>query len=238
MEFQRHTAIKTTIKQILESTSQKDENEVTYSLTTTQERLYRVNVLGTILQRETVGSINNFLVDDGTGKITIRFFEENKILDKMNVGMIILIIGRIRVYNQEKYISPEIVKEIPASWLKVRSLECKKLEDTVEKTEEKIEVEKEEELKKETVDEESIEEEVIDTEVKNVKEVKEMEGKSDTLLPNEKIISLIKELDQGEGVLVEDLIERSHLNNTEQLIEKMLKQGEIFQIMPGKVKVL
>ncbi|MBT3465494.1 hypothetical protein HN451_10975, partial [archaeon] len=58
------------------------------------------------------------------------------------------------------------------------------------------------------------------------------------LLPVQKIINLIKELDPGEGVMIEELISKSMLNDTEKLIEKMLEAGDIYQNLPGKVKVL
>ena len=38
--------------------------------------------------------------------------------------------------------------------------------------------------------------------------------------------------------MMEEIISKSPLNNTEQLLEKMLESGEIFQNSPGKVKVL
>jgi len=58
------------------------------------------------------------------------------------------------------------------------------------------------------------------------------------VLPVEKVMNLIKELDKGQGVLIEELIERSPLKETEVLLTKMLEKGEIFQNAPGKVKML
>ena len=58
------------------------------------------------------------------------------------------------------------------------------------------------------------------------------------MLPIQKLTNLIKELDTGDGVLIEEVISKSPLNDTEQLIEKMLENGDIFQNLPGKVKVL
>ena len=58
------------------------------------------------------------------------------------------------------------------------------------------------------------------------------------LLPRQKIAQLIKEMDDGKGVLIEDLLEKSPIQETEQVLGQMLESGEIFQILPGKVKVL
>ena len=38
--------------------------------------------------------------------------------------------------------------------------------------------------------------------------------------------------------MIEELISKSMLNDTEQLIEKMLENGDIYQNLPGKIKVL
>ena len=57
-------------------------------------------------------------------------------------------------------------------------------------------------------------------------------------LPTQKLIQIIQKLDGGEGVLIEKLIKESPLKETEQIIEKMIKNGDIFQNLPGKVKVL
>ena len=70
------------------------------------------------------------------------------------------------------------------------------------------------------------------------KEEEENISEEAELLPIQKLTNLIKELDTGDGVLIEEVISKSPLNDTEQLIEKMLENGDIFQNLPGKVKVL
>jgi len=95
----------------------------------------------------------------------------------------------------------------------------------------------------------TIEKEVNKVSEKNIEEVKNVEKvdveeneivdvEENVLLPVQKIINLIKELDPGEGVMIEELISKSMLNDTEKLIEKMLEAGDIYQNLPGKVKVL
>ncbi len=72
--------------------------------------------------------------------------------------------------------------------------------------------------------------------VKVKEEVKEEEKFLD--LDDNKIRELIKELDQGEGALIEEVKEKAKVEKVEELLEKMLEKGEIFQNLPGKVKVL
>ena len=227
--FSRQIAVKTTFSELLEGEYVKEEEQnPNYLLTKSGEKIYRLNALGVILGKEKLGEIQNFYLDDGTGKIILRSFEANPQWEALEVGDTILVLGKLRVYNQEKYISPEIVKKIDPLWLKVRSLELKEL--FLDKKEIKVEAE-EIPIKEIVSANESSEEELIGEDEIVMDEKLEM-------LPLEKVKHLIKELDQGSGVLIEELISKSTLHETEQIIEKMLEKGDIFQNLPGRVKVL
>ena len=134
------------------------------------------------------------------------------------VGTAVLIIGKVRAYNQEKYLSPEIIKTAHPGWLRVRSLELG-LKNGPYQEKNTTEALKEE-IAPKTLEQENI------------------VGDNEALLPHQKLSHLIKELDLGSGALIEDIIEKSPLQDTEAAIQKMLEKGEIFQISPGKVKVL
>ncbi len=126
--FSRQVAIKTTFRELLEGEYIKEEEQnPNYLLTKSGEKIYRLNVMGIILGKEKLGEIQNFYLDDGSGKITLRSFEANPRLDALQIGDTILVLGKLRVYNQEKYISPEMARKIDPLWLKVRSLELKEL---------------------------------------------------------------------------------------------------------------
>src|SRR3989338_1142145 len=111
--FQRSVTVKATIKEIVQGSVQQDDAG-TFS---------RVNIMATVLQKEAIGNMSVFLIDDGTGTILARFFELHPNLEKINIGESVLIIGKVRAYNQEKYLSPEIMKKISPAWLKVRKAE-------------------------------------------------------------------------------------------------------------------
>ena len=227
----RQVAIKTTIQNLLLGKYiQEKENEPNYLLTKNDERIFRINLMAVILNKEKQGAITNFIVDDGTGKIALRSFEENKIIDSLGIGNSILIIGKIRTYNQEKYISPEIIKKIDAEWLKLRSLELKHLIDHQKKEVVSEEIEKSESVK--DVENEKVVQQQTNGELEVIEKTEEI------FLPIEKLTKLIKEMDKGEGVLIEEVISTSQINETEKLLEKMLENGDIFQNSPGKVKVL
>ena len=56
--------------------------------------------------------------------------------------------------------------------------------------------------------------------------------------PADKIFQLIKSTDSGEGADTEEVISKSNLENAEQLVKKLLEEGEIFEVKPGKLKIL
>lgn len=57
------------------------------------------------------------------------------------------------------------------------------------------------------------------------------------LSPKNKIILAIKELDEGDGVLIESVLSKN-VDGAEKIIDTLLKEGDIFEVKPGKLKVL
>lgn len=171
-----------------------------------QEEVTRVNILGVVVSKATTEIFNYdfFALDDGTGKITIRSFENKNLSKNLEPGTIVMVIGRPREYGGEMYIAPEMVKKVEdTAWVELRKLELEMrpapatpLPGT--KTEE-ITVEKE----------------------------------SD---PQERVMEYIKQQDSGEGVGVEEIIGK--YADAQAIIERLQLQGDIFEVRPGRVKVL
>ena len=162
----------------------------------------RINLIATIVGKEKLGSITNLMIDDGSGKIVLRCFEESKALEQLKISDSVLVIGRVRQYNQEYYISPEIVKKVPFAWLRLRVLEL------------------------------GTPLPVPTLKLENLPPVDEK------LLPRQKIIQTIKLLDSGEGVMIGEVIEKVPLADMERWVTVLLEEGDIYQIRPGRVKVL
>lgn len=226
--YVRHVAVKVCINHIIQGNFVENKESSSYLETTTGEKLFRVNLMAAILGKEKTGSVTSLMLDDGSDQISLRFFEENEKINSLNIGNLVLVIGRVRVYNQEKYLSAEIVKIIGPLWLPVRKkeIELSPKKISTEIVQEKIEVDK-------TINENK----EIDVNEK-INQIKTETIIEDSLLPTEKIIKTIKELDPGSGVLIEEIIEKIPIEEIEQVIEKMLKEGIIFQIQPGRIKVL
>ena len=70
--------------------------------------------------------------------------------------------------------------------------------------------------------------------------------KEDEVVEDNNLFLLIKKLDKGDGADLNEIIEMSNkeLNkesnkeNTEKIINSMIKVGELFEIRPGKIKIL
>jgi RPA family protein len=232
-QFIRKIAYKTSILELLElQLIEGSQEESDYLLNLNGEKMFRHNIIAIILQKERVGSITTFLVEDGTGNITIRFFESSSIIEEVSIGDVILIVGKVRNYNQEKYFSPEIVKKVSPAWMKLRSLE---LGETIVQTEPTKIIENVVEVQEE--ERKRVQENTQTGYVLNQNE-EETSILTDIALPFEKITNLINELDDGTGVLMEVVIEKSPLPGTEEILTKMLEKGDVFQVSPGKIKVL
>lgn len=215
--YVRYIAVKVPLFYISHGTyAQEDAESPHFLLAPDNTKLYRLNVMATILGKELQGNITNIYVDDGTGKVTVRSFEEHPGLRTLSIGDVVLVIGKVRVYNQEKYISPEIIKKVPPSWLAVRMMELGPALEKISQLNASVK-------QMERVPDQAVVEEVVGAE---------------DFLPREKITNIIRDLDSGQGALIEDVIEKSPLPSTEQLLETMLQRGDIFQIVPGRVKVL
>ena len=209
----RQIAYKVRIKDIISGKYVREDGwQPNYVLFEEDKKISRVNLIGIIVARSTnEGSYQNMLLDDGSGKISIRFFQPQNIQYDAGIGDAILLIGRIREYGSERYIVPEIIKKIENKvWIDVRKVELK--QQTLIP------------LKKE---------EIFETEQK----VPQEEIKAETS-PLQDIYNLIKKLDKGEGVDIEEIIQSSKENNVETIINNLLEKGEIFEIRKGRLKVL
>ncbi len=56
--------------------------------------------------------------------------------------------------------------------------------------------------------------------------------------PYEKILNLIKDTDLGDGASYEEVLVRSGIKEAEEILKSLLEQGEVFEIRPGKLKIL
>ncbi len=222
----RHVAVKVSIKEVINGKYVKEEGWLpNYVQTESDRKVSRVNIMGTVVFKSDVENFNykNFIVDDGSGKISVRSFEKNENMDKLDVGDVILIVGRPREFNNEKYIIPEIMKKIQnPMWIQLRKLEIDNISKNVGIETVNNEIKKDENLQNEIVHEK------VSEEIKN--DIESSESRV--------IYDMIKKFDAGNGISIDDLIKKSNFDNTEKLINVLLSNGDVFEIKPGIIKIL
>jgi len=182
-----------------------------YVLLKNNHKVSRVNLVGTVVSNNNDMGYRDVCVDDGSAKISVRAFEQMPSMDALSIGDTVFIIGRPREYGKEIYVLPEIIKKIEnMKWLEVRQLELNKnkIVPSNQDMPEDIDIPEEEDA-----------EEIVED--KGTGAVKEA----------------IKSLDSGSGADYEDIIKKTG-PDAEKIISNLLKNGDAFEVSPGKLKLL
>ncbi len=214
----RQTAYLCSIKQIVEGEYVRREGWEPNFIASSIGALSRVRLVGFVLELQG----NQFVLDDGTGKMPMRVFDSG-VKFSFSVGDPLLVIGRPRVYGQEKYLLVEIAKKLPsASWLKYLSEQRAELAKYVPEAP-KLSVKQE--VAEQTVEEEQpvVEEMVVEKSSPNKAQI---------------LIDLIRELDPGDGALTSDILAKAGFSDAENKLQFLISEGEVFELRAGKVKVL
>jgi len=196
----RQVAYIVSIKDLVNGVFVKEDGWTPNYVNIADKHVSRVNIIGAVISVVEDEAMQNTVIDDGTGKISVKNFE-NKI--SVAIGDIVLVVGRVRSYGNEIYLTPEIIKKsIHTKW----NLVWKRLA-----------------LKKES-----------SKEYKNIIVEETVAETQDSRNRVKEILQKIRDLDDGNGADYEELL-KLFSNNS---ISDLLTQGEIFEIKPGKIKVL
>ncbi len=124
--FKRNIAYKYHISSLL-SGKPLLENERIKFLEIGDKNVVRVNVIANIVDKyiqEGEKKFGSLTLDDATGQIKVKTFGEDvEKFSAFNQGDTILVIGMVRSWNNELYLTPDIVKKKDPSFLLVRKLE-------------------------------------------------------------------------------------------------------------------
>ncbi len=130
-QYKRGIAYKLRINDVLQGKPILDETKQRFNfLELGDKKITRVNIIGNIVDKyENPGEKNYifFTLDDGSGQIKVRTFgEDSDKFKHINQGQTVVVIGKLRQFNNEVYIIPEIIKEKDARYLLVRKKEIEK----------------------------------------------------------------------------------------------------------------
>ena len=218
-DYTRNTAKICNIKDLVNGEFIKKEGWDPSYVICNYGKLMRINLLGVIVSKNS----NDLVLDDGTSKIIVRNFI-NQI--EQEIGDLITIIGKPRLFNEELFVNAEIIKKVKnKKWIEYRKkLLASRKKEQIEKESNYIEDSSEKEITEEKVSEKEFNE-------KKQEASKEMSN-------TEKIISLIDKLDTGDGADLQKIISELNILNAEKLIQALMEEGEIFQVKPGRLKVM
>lgn len=128
-QFKRNIAFKLRIGNIATG-KQIIEGERFLFLEQGNKKIIRVNIIGNVIDKygsEGEKKFSIITLDDGSGQIKAKAFgDDTKKLENINQGQTVLVIGVLRYFNNELYISPEIVREMDLKYLLIRKMEVEK----------------------------------------------------------------------------------------------------------------
>lgn len=201
------------------------------------KKVSRVNLIANVVDKfvSETKPYTAFTLDDGTGKIRAKLFETNEKIKKMQIGDTLLLIGVLRFFNNEVYISPEIIKTTDTRLLLLRKLELEQEygeRDFSEKKLYEINENKAKPMKEENF---AVEEEKIDVSKKMPEsETKTNENKEDSI--KGAIINLVAK-NEG-GIDIDNLIMSVNfpVASINSAISELIDEGKIYEPQPGKLR--
>ncbi len=248
-EIKRYVAYKVSIGLLSKGNLEleKDKDDPTRQkfrfLCLQDKEINRINLIANVIDKFKSEEKNyaSLTLDDGTGQIRVKAFSDNtKLIDSIQSGDTILVIGTLRYFNNELYILPEIIKHLDARWLLARKLELEKEYGQLYKTldSNKIKVAESKESKLESAELKIDEEKQEEQEEKNEEKREELNPE---LSLREQIINIIKAAEPQEGINIDEIIMKLQNYAVEKINDKiteLLEEGAIYEPKPGRLRIL
>jgi len=231
----------------------RDDLTPGYVLTSFGLMMSRVRIGGIVSQvysneDRTYGFIT---IEDGTGSIRIKFFNESvKLLDGINKGDWIEAVGRIREYNEERYVVVDGIEkhDDPLKSMLFRMDVIKSLKKFMEKRKAVLDLMKKasdlEELLK-LAEEKGLDGQIVEGvwQAENVKKEEEEIKKGEEIEKEEAkdlVLRLIKENDEGSGVEYSTIVGKAGLPEhvVESVIDELLAEGTCYEPKPGRIRLV
>jgi hypothetical protein len=124
--LKRKVAYKVRVGQIYQA-KQNLDNDRLRNIEIDGKEIVRVNLIANVIDKfiqEGEKKFASLTLDDASGQIKVKLFGDDvKKIESFNQGDTVLVIGLIRSWNNEIYLTPEIIKKKDPSFLLVRKLE-------------------------------------------------------------------------------------------------------------------
>lgn len=115
MPIQRQTAKPAKIVDLVSGEWVKNEGmEPSFVITPLKEKIARARIAGTVVAKYVSedGNFASLTVDDSTATMQAKQWKETKLVSEANVGDLVKLIGKVREYEGDIYIVPEIIVKI------------------------------------------------------------------------------------------------------------------------------
>ena len=127
-QFKRNVAYKLRIGPILEGKPILEADKLK-SLEIDSRQVVRVNLIANVIDKfiqEGEKKFGSITLDDATGQIKVKTFGDDveRFFNDLSQGDTIMVIGLLRSWNNEVYLTPEIIKKKDPTFLLVRKLEA------------------------------------------------------------------------------------------------------------------
>ena len=246
MEKKRLNSFKTRINQITGGKYMAQEGlNPNYVLTSHGARLSRVRVNGTVVDKFVAesGKFASITLDDGTDTIRAKIFSSVAMFEKIGPGSEVDVIGKIKEYQGELYIMPEIISQIEdPNFSLLRELEIRVQEKEIDRKRKVVlehskQVSDLTELQRIMKERFGINQEEVEAIVLSAAPAEEpASGNKD----KESVLKLVETLDEGNGCDYTELVKASGLPEDviDPIVNELLEEGACFEPRPGKIKKL
>ncbi|MEK6825716.1 MAG: OB-fold nucleic acid binding domain-containing protein [Nanoarchaeota archaeon] len=128
-QFKRNIAYKVHINALLSGKPVMESDRIKF-LEIGDKQIVRVNIIANIVDKYIQDGEKRFgslTLDDATGQIKVKTFGDDvEKFSSFSQGDTVLLIGLVRTWNNELYLTPDILKKKDPSFLLVRKLEVEK----------------------------------------------------------------------------------------------------------------
>ena len=125
-QFKRHVAHKLRVGDVLLGKPIIESERLKF-LELNNKQIIRVNLIANVIDKfiqDDEKKFGSLTLDDGSGQIKAKVFgDEIERFKELNHGDTLLVIGLLRSWNNEVYLTPEIIKKKDPSYLLLRKLE-------------------------------------------------------------------------------------------------------------------
>ncbi|MDD5417233.1 MAG: OB-fold nucleic acid binding domain-containing protein [Candidatus Aenigmarchaeota archaeon] len=236
MEAKRITSRKVSVTEITTGRFVKKSGfESSYVLTQLGRKLSRVRLLALIVDKYLKEGSNYgaITLDDGTQTIRCKVFVNVKILDGLTKGELVDVFGKLKEYNGEVYIMPEIIRKASSNTETLRLLEL----EEIYKNQKSLVAQMKALPTRDAKEFKAVLKDVDPEDIDAILEADCLTEKEVAVDTKAKILDIIKEAD---GIDYLKIIEKSGLgeNEVDQIVQDLLEKRICFEPSPGMIKVL